>query len=465
MRDWTVSELAQDFKEGRISRRHFIVRMLSVGLTAPVIAGVLAACGSSTSNNTNKAGTTSAGSAGTTAVGTAASGSATASTSAKDTFQPAKRGGGGTLKLLWWQGPTTLNAHISTGTKDFDGSRIFTEPLAAWDADSNLFPILAAEIPSIEKGTVAKDGTSVTWKLKQGVQWHDGQPFNADDVVFTFQYVTDPATASTSVGVYKNVGSVEKVDDATVKVTFKEPTPYWQGVFTAGYGHIFPKHLLEQYKGANARNSPFNLKPVGTGAYKVIDFKPGDSITAEINQNYHVPNRPFFDRIELKGGGDATSAARAVLQTGDYDYAWNLQVTDDILKELEKTGQGKVVIYPGGSSEHVQLNPTDPNTEVDGEKSSLKSKHPFLSDPAVRKAFTFLFDRKTLAEQLYGRTGAAATYYLYNPKKYVPDSPSTWEFNLQKGGQMLDDAGWKKGSDGVRAKNGVKMKALFQTSV
>ena len=105
---------------------------------------------------------------------------------------------------------------------------------------------------------------------------------------------------------------------------------------------LIPKHLFADYSGAKSRDAPTNLKPVGTGPYKFVDFKPGDMVRGEINSSYHMPNRPYFDSIEIKGGGDAISAARAVLQTGEYDFAWNLQVEDEILQRLEKGGKGKV---------------------------------------------------------------------------------------------------------------------------
>ncbi len=95
-----------------------------------------------------------------------------------------------------------------------------------------------------------------------------------------------------------------------------------------------------------------------------------------------MPNRPYFDAVELKGGGDAVSAARAVLQTGEYDFAWNMQVEDELLKRLEDGGKGKVNIFTSGNVEYIQLNNTDPWKEVDGEKSSIKTTHPFLGDPA-----------------------------------------------------------------------------------
>lgn len=464
MSDWTVAELAEDFKAGRVTRRHFITRMLGAGLTLPVISAVLAACGSSnttkSASNSNSGASSNQAAAGTSVAGGAAP-SAQASSS---TFNPTKRGGGGVLKVLWWQGPTILNPHLSTGTKDYDGSRVFYETLAEFDQDAKLYPVLAAEIPSIENGGVAKDGTSVTWKLKQGVTWHDGQPFTADDVVFTYQYVTDPTTGSPDSGSYVTIGTVDKVDDHTIKITFKSPTPFWQSAFTGYPGMIIPKHIFEQFKGKDSRNAPNNLKPVGTGPYKFVSFVPGDSLVAEINQNYHIQNRPFFDRFELKGGGDATSAARAVLQTGDYDYGWNIQVDYTQLTGLEKGGAGRIVIFPGSASERIKFNFTDPNKVVNGEFSSLQAPHPFFTDQKVRQAFALAFNRQVVTDQLYGKEGATTTYIVYNPKSFLPDQQSKWEYNLQKAGQMLDEAGWKKGSDGMRAKDGVKMKVLFQTS-
>src|SRR6187200_969901 len=98
----------------------------------------------------------------------------------------------------------------------------------------------------------------------------------------------------------------------------------------------------------------------------------------------------------MKGGGDAVSAARAVLQTGEFDYAWNLQVEDEVLTRLEAGGKGKVNITPGGNIEHIQLNNTDPWTEVDGERSSVKTKHLFFTDTNVRQAMALLIDRASV---------------------------------------------------------------------
>jgi peptide/nickel transport system substrate-binding protein len=166
----------------------------------------------------------------------------------------------------------------------------------------------------------------------------------------------------------------------------------------------------------------------------------------------------------MKGGGDAVSAARAVLQTGEYDYAWNLQVEDEILLRLEKGGKGATLIAPGGNIEHIQLNSTDPWTEVDGERSSMKSKHPTLTDKAVRRALGLLIDRKSVEDHIYGRTGIATGNFVNNPKRFVSTN-TKWEFNIDKANQILEEAGWKKGPDGIRAKDGKKLKFVYQTSI
>jgi peptide/nickel transport system substrate-binding protein len=425
--------LIADVKAGKLSRRTFINQMIAYGLTAPFAMQMLTY-----------------------------SGVAQAQTK-MDPYKPAKRGGGGPLKTLWWQGATLLNPHFAVGTKDQDGARIFYEPLATWDVDGALSPVLAAEIPDLENGGLAKDGKSVTWKLKQGVKWHDGKPFTADDLVFNWQYASDPATAATTIGSYKDC-KVEKVDDFMVRVLFDKPTPFWADAFVGVRGMLIPKHLYADYIGAKSRDAPTNLKPVGTGPYKFADFKPGDLVRGEINNDYHMPNRPYFDSIEMKGGGDAISAARAVLQTGEYDFAWNLQVEDELLLRLEKGGKGTTTMAFGGNIEHIQLNTTDPWTEVDGERASMKTKHPTLTDKAVRQALALLIDRKSVQEHIYGRTGVATGNFVNNPKKFVSTN-TQWEFNIDKANDLLEKAGWKKGADGIREKDGKKLKFVYQTSI
>jgi peptide/nickel transport system substrate-binding protein len=433
MNEQALRGLLNEVKAGRVSRRAFVQTMVGFGLTAPLAAQMLASAG-------------------------------VAQAQSRAAFTPTKRGGGGMVKVLWWQAPTLLNPHFATGTKDQDGSRIFYEPLAGYDPEGNIVPVLAAEVPSVQNGMVSRDGTSVTWRLKKNVVWHDGKPFTADDIVFNWEFVMDPATAATTQGQYRDIKTIDKVDAHTVKLTFKQPMPFWAAAFCGPTGQIIPKHLFEAFKGGKSREAPANLKPVGTGPYKFVDFKPGDMVRAELNPNYHVANRPFFDQLELKGGGDAASAARAVIQTGEYDFAWNMQVADDILKRLEQGGRGKVDIAVAGNIEHIQFNQTDPWTEVDGERSSVKTRHPFLLDPAVRQALNLLVDRASIHEQIYGRLGQSTANFLNAPER-VRSKNMKWEFSVDKANQVLDGAGWKRGPDGIRAKDGKKLKLVYQTSI
>src|SRR5437868_8768719 len=432
MEERELRALIEEVRAGALSRRRFVQTMVGLGLTAPLAGQMLASAG-------------------------------VAHAQGKSAYTPTKRGGGGPLKILWWQSPTLLNPHFATGTKDQDGSRVFYEPLAAWDPDGNLRPILAEVIPDREDGTLAADGKSVIWKLRKGVTWHDGKPFTADDCVFTWEYARNPETAAVTSGSYKDV-VVEKVDDHTVAVKFAAPTPFWADTFVAAFGCIIPKHVFADYTGAKSREAPANLAPVGTGPYKFKDFRPGDLVAGTINANYHRDNRPFFDAIEMKGGGDAVSAARAVLQTAEFDFAWNLQVEDEILQRLEKDGKGRVVFTQGGGIEHLQLNTTDPWTEVDGERASIKTRHPTLSDPPVRQALALLIDKDSIEKYIYGRTGVATPNFIYNPERFASKA-TRYEFNVDKANAILDKAGWNKGADGVREKDGKKLKFVYQTSI
>src|SRR6266550_8515274 len=146
MNEAALRDLLGAVRAGHVSRRAFVAKLFGLGLTAPYAHLLLAR-----------------------------SGLAQAAPAAE--YKPTKAGGGGALKTLFWQGPTLLNPHFAVGAKDSEGCRIFYEPLAAWDPDGNLVPVLAAEIPDIENGGIAPDGKSVTWKLKKDIAWHDGKAF------------------------------------------------------------------------------------------------------------------------------------------------------------------------------------------------------------------------------------------------------------------------------------------------
>lgn len=374
-------------------------------------------------------------------------------------YAPTRRGGGGTLRILSWQGATILNPHFASGAKDTLAARLFYEPLASYDLDGSLYPVLAAEVPTLANGGVARDGLSVTFKLKRGVVWHDGEPFDADDVVFTTDLLANPDTAAFTIGSFQGV-KARKLDSHTVRFEFDKPRPAWDDLAAAS---VLPKRHFAAYTGTRSREAPANLRPVGTGPYRIVDFRPGDSVRAEANAAYHMPNRPHFDLVEIKGGGDSVSAARAVVQTGEYDLAWQLQVEDEVLRRIEAGGRGRVQFAPSGHIEYIMLNFADPSTEVDGERSHASTRNPMLGDPAVRRALAHLVDRDSVQRHVTGRSGEASGNFLNLPAQYR-SSRQVPAFDPARANTLLDAAGWARERDGVRAKGSQRLKMLFQTS-
>ncbi|MEM1292078.1 MAG: peptide ABC transporter substrate-binding protein [Cyanobacteria bacterium P01_H01_bin.162] len=370
-----------------------------------------------------------------------------------------------TLRLLYSQVPLTLNPHLATGIQDFEAGRIVYEPLATTNERGELVPILAAAIPTVEDGNVAVDGKSVTWQLQPDVQWADGEPLTAEDVVFTFDFVSNPQVGAATAQYYEAVESVEAIDELTVKITFKDVTAAWQIPFTGQTGVILPQHLLADVDDAATRSAEVNQQPIGTGPYQVADRQPG-AIVFEPNPTYR-DSAPFFQTVELVGGLAPYAAAREVLSTGEADFAHNLQVEVALLKDLQQDGQGVVDTVFGGLVERVMLNPTNPLAETpSGERSSLAAEHPFLNDQRVRQAIAYAIDRDSITEELYGFTGRPTAQLLVAPRPYANPGTVPYEYNLEKAEALLDEAGWQDtDGDGIRDRDGVDMTVVFQTSV
>lgn len=394
-------------------------------------------------------------------------------TAASATTAPVARGKGDDLKILYWQAPTILNPHLATGTKDNDASRLVIEPLASWGPDAKpLANALAAEIPTVANGGVSADLTTVTWKLRQGVKWSDGSAFTADDVVFTFTYIQDPKSATSTSDATVGVKSVVAKDANTVVVTYDAPNPnvYQWGVgFASG---ILQKAQFGAFIGDKAKDAPGNLKPIGTGPYKVVDFKSGDVVTYAMNDQFRDPAKPYFKTVTFKGGGDAPTAARAVFQTGDVDYAWNLQVEAGILKPMADTStKGKLLTVYGSSVERLLINFADPTASLGDKRAEPDTKHPYFNGPdgkLVRTALSMATDRKTVAQQIYGDglSGKPGCNIVTGVPDYESTATTAFcsKFDVAGAAKMLDDAGWKL-ADGVRAKGGIKLNMVYQTTV
>ena len=313
-------------------------------------------------------------------------------------------GEGGNLVLLQWQAPSQANSYLSSGTKDLLAGSLSLEPLAEIGPDGALVPALAAEIPTASNGGVAADGLSITWNLRDDVLWSDGSPFTASDVAFTFAYCSDEATGCSSDAIIKTE-SVEAVDDYTVLVTFKEPQPYPYELFVSYTSPILQEAQMAECIGAAAVScSDQNFSPIGTGPFVITELVPEDFVTAVINENYRgIPDgQPYFGSVEIQGGGDAESAARSVLEIGEADYAWNLQVAPEILAPMEAVGEGRLVSGFTANVEHINLNQTDPYADPPSEGTP----HPlFVDNPDLHRALSIAINRDELVAVGYGPSG------------------------------------------------------------
>ncbi len=378
----------------------------------------------------------------------------------------AQRGSDGHVSILYWQAPSILNPYLSGGTKDIEAASMILEPLARHDEAGNLVPWLAASVPSVANGGVAEDLTSITWTLKEGLLWSDGSPVTSADVVFTAEYCLDPGGGCSGLTRFDDVVEVTAVDDLTIEVTFGAAKPYPYGPFVGASSPILQKAQFADCTGARAPEcTEANFNPVGTGPFRVTEFRSNDVITLEANPHYRDPARPAFATVTFKGGGDAASAGRAVLETGEYDYAWNLQLAPDVLAGMQEAGHGVVVSSFGTLVERLIVNLTDPDPAHGEARSTRAHPHPFLSDPAVRRALSMAIDRDVLVEIGYGPAGRVTCNIVPAPALYTSTAnDSCLVQDIEGANRLLDDAGWRPGADGIRQKDGVRLAIVYQTS-
>ncbi len=378
----------------------------------------------------------------------------------------ADRGGDGEVRIIYWQAPSILNPYLSGGTKDIESSSMIIEPLARYDEKGNLTPWLVERIPTTTNGGVSEDLTQITWQITPGILWSDGTPFTSADVKFTYDYCTHPEGGCAQLTKFEGVDSVETPDELTVVVTFSDPTPNPYGPFVGGESPIIQKAQFLGCLGAKAPEcTDQNFGPTGTGPFKVVEFRPNDVITMEANENFRVEGKPAFAKVTFKGGGDATAAGRAVMETGEFDYAWNLQLAPDVIAQMQKGGKGTPIAGFGPLVERLMLNNTNPDPDLSADERSVVKPHPFLGDPAIYRALSMAIDRPLLVEVGYGQAGKVTCNWVPAPAAYNSDTFDCLTQDIPGANALLDDAGLiDTDGDGIREKDGVPLKILYQTS-
>ena len=379
----------------------------------------------------------------------------------------AERGTDGEVKLTFPQAVSIMNAYLSSGTKDLTAAAMVVEPLAGFDDKGVLVPRLVTEIPSVENGGISADLTTITWKLIPGLLWSDGTPVTAEDVVFTANYCLDPAGGCASLSKFDGIKTVEAVDATTVKVTFTAPKSNPFNAFVGLQAPIIQKAQYAACIGAAAPTcTDANNMPIGTGPFMVTGFTVNDTVSMAANPNYRDPAKPAFATAMIKGGGDAEGSARAVMETGEFDYAWNTQIPPDSQAAMTAAGKGQFVVAFGTLVERLEMNMTDPSADLpEGERSTAKHPHPILSDIKVRQALSMAIDRSILRDVGYGAAGEPTCNIVPNPPIYVSDNTGCLAQDIEGAKALLDEAGWMVGADGIREKDGKKLHLLYQSTV
>jgi peptide/nickel transport system substrate-binding protein len=378
----------------------------------------------------------------------------------------AERASDGQVKILYWQAPSILNPYLSGGTKDIEAASLALEPLARYDETGALVPWLAAHIPSLENGGISADLRRITWRLQDGLRWSDGTPVTSADVKFTYDYCTHPGGGCAQITKFEGVSGVDTPDAQTVVVRFDRPTPFPFGPFVGAESPILQAAQFADCLGAQAAQcTDANFAPIGTGPFTVTEFRPNDVITMAANPHYRDPGKPAFASLVLKGGGDAAGAARAVLETGEYDYAWNLQLAPEVITQMEARGKGTTVAGFGPLVERLMLNNTDPNPDLPPNLRSIQRPHPLLSDPAIRLAMSMAIDRALLVDIGYGKAGQITCNWVPAPAAVASDTFRCDTQDITGANALLDQANIiDTNGDGIREKNGQPLILRFQTA-
>ncbi len=332
--------------------------------------------------------------------------------------------------------------------------------LGEWDAEGNFIPELAAEVPTADNGGVSADGLTITWKLKEGLYWSDGEPLTSADVKFTWEFVMDPGNAVSTRSGYDKIESIETPDDTTVVIKFAELFPAWPTLFTQGpnnTGAILPQHILTGVTAAES--DPFTRQPtVGSGPFVITEWVPGDYMELLPNPNFYN-GRAILDRIQIRFVADS-AAALAALQTGDVDFYPNFSEGD--IATLESLSPDVVLtVDPGSNFEHYFFN----MGRVDGVDGRGKADNegfcPF-KDVRVRKAIALGINRQAIVDTLLsGKTNVPVSQW---PNSSWTNTDLTVDaYDPEGAAALLDEAGYTLGADGIRAGecNGEQVKLSF----
>ena len=350
-----------------------------------------------------------------------------------------------------YQEPENLNTYIGVQTVITYVHRPFAEYLIDVNDKGEYVPVLAAEVPSVENGGVSKDGLTITYKLKKGVKWSDGQPFTSADVKFTWEALINPKNLVKSRSGYELIESVETPDDHTAVVKYKE----YYAPYLTRFAPVLPKHILGKLE--NMNDAPYNRMPVGTGPFKVTEWVSGDHITMVKNPLYREADKVRIDKLFFKII-PSREVGIAQIQAGDIDGVWDL--IEAQIPMMEKNPEVTLSLSSALVSERLIMNHSTPVAPNNGNPDY---PHPILADLKVRQAIQNAINKQQIIDKLLYGKAQSGTTEIPAGWAHNPDVKPT-EYNPKKAMQLLDEAGWKPGSDGIRQKEGTRLRLKITTT-
>jgi peptide/nickel transport system substrate-binding protein len=357
---------------------------------------------------------------------------------------------GGIARVGISQEPILLNTILGSQTVTNIVTETVVEGFLTGNPDGSYLPVLAEEVPSEDNGGVSADGTTITWKLKKGVTWSDGKPFTSKDALFTYRVYMDKSNPIPIRAGWSDIASVETPDDHTVVVHYSK----LYAAFKEHFLRILPEHVLNGETAIEKKD--YNRAPVGTGPFKFKSWTSGDNITLERNPNYRESGKPYLDGLIFKIVPSREASIQA-FKVGEIDALWNLSESN--IPEFQAMTDAVIEPTPSNRVERLVLNASCNSGPRQGDP---ECPHPVLGDLRVRQALEMAIDKKALVDKLlFGKTTVASSVIPLG--WYAPTLPTS-EYNPDKAKQLMEQAGWKPGSDGIRVKDGVRARLEFGTT-
>ena len=333
---------------------------------------------------------------------------------------------------------SSLNPHLAQQTDVGLLSSLTMAWLVKWDVNNNPVPELATEVPTLENGGVSKDGLTITYHLRKGVKWSDGAPFNADDVVFSTRAVLNPANNEVSRLGWDRIAKIGEPDKFTVVYHLSKPySPFVETFFSSAGANpcLLPKHLLGDLP--NINTAPYNSLPVGIGPFKYLRWERASRVVMVPNPLY-FRGTPKLQRIEYVIIPDRNTVVTQ-LQSRQLDMWY--PVPGNFLARTKSIPGFTIVRLPSYYFNHLDFN-----------TSRLT-----LHDPVVRQALRLAIDRATLRHKVAHDVGYLQEEPASHTAPYWDPTIKMVPFDIAQANDLLDKAGWARGADGIRAKDGVKL--------